>query len=537
MVVDRLAELKLTAERIAANRRRDGVEETTISWKEHVRNLIHRQLNRFLSEVDDAEGTHPTLPGIKRYLKAFVGDRNAARSKMAEFRCIVEKLPQTWSDFQAVMLKDRKLFLQRQLDLEEGSCLEVKSALKLRIDELRDKVLEHETGATRKKREKQDGLEPIEFTWLRIRALAYSEFKAEYDALVFGFYTFRHRMQVELETGIRRRLKIAFPDAAADTLDEVMRYPELANMVMDRRLEGDVDEQGKLKTLEDLFHDLSSMKACIDIKIAQETKELHMVFVQFGDLCEQQGEAMSGIESNIKATIGSIHGTIGQMEHAKVKKRDLAWRKAWMKFLVRVGVSSGCLVVIAQSGFYQDIWGIVSSILKPFFPIGHSMVHLGKTLDPVAALDDLRKEFKKAYGIDVPDVSQALLDDAHALTGYMRSGKDTASDAAQGGSRHRAASRPLLGVHRHSGTAPHARAGGHRKRRSRAQRADGVGAMLSTLTRPAIAGKTPSDLYLAAIARRQQWATLVPEPPQGAHRALPVLASSMNGQSRPRTWE
>jgi len=164
-------------------------------------------------------------------------------------------------------------------------------------------------------------LRPVRTSISKVRAL-------EFKALVQGFFSARARNRQEMIMRAARQLRFAYPDALEEELKDIMEFPELAFVAISRRL-----EKGSEVTLDGILGEMEGKKADAK-KLEQGAKELKLMFLQFAELIDTQGEALTAIEANIKTVIEETSEAIGVLLEAEEQKR--AYERKKLKFYIIV---------------------------------------------------------------------------------------------------------------------------------------------------------------------------------------------------------
>jgi len=174
-------------------------------------------------------------------------------------------------------------------------------------------------------------LQPVRQSIAQVRA-------KQFKALVQAFFVARSHNRTELVERGSRQLRFAYPEALPETLDEIMEFPELAFDAIALRL-----ESGSEATLDVILGQTEGKKADTK-KLEQGAKELKLMFLQFEQLIDVQGEQLTEVEENIQIAMEEVSEAIGILTDAETEKR--AYERKKLKFFL-VG---GLLV------FYFFIW-------------------------------------------------------------------------------------------------------------------------------------------------------------------------------------
>jgi t-SNARE complex subunit (syntaxin) len=170
----------------------------------------------------------------------------------------------------------------------------------------------------------------------------------EFKELVQGFFTARAHNREEMLKRASRQLRYAYPDALEEELNDILEFPELAAVAIAQRLEKGAEGV----TLDGILAQMEGKKADAR-KIEQGAKELKLMFLQFAELIDNQGEALNQIESNIKTVIEQTQEAIGTLIEAEEEKRS--YERKWLKFYV-----IGFILL-----FWFVIWPIYDAIFPP----------------------------------------------------------------------------------------------------------------------------------------------------------------------------
>lgn len=163
-------------------------------------------------------------------------------------------------------------------------------------------------------------LTPIRNNIARVRGKQFKD-------LVQGFFTARAHNREEMLIRATRQLRYAYPDALDEELNDILEFPELAAVAIAQRLEKGADGV----TLDGILAEMEGKKADAK-KLEQGAKELKLMFLQFAELIDNQGENLTAIESNIKTVIEETTEAIGNLLDAEAEKR--AYERKWMKFYI-----------------------------------------------------------------------------------------------------------------------------------------------------------------------------------------------------------
>lgn len=160
-------------------------------------------------------------------------------------------------------------------------------------------------------------LNPVRTAIAKVRAL-------EFKALVQRFFAARSSNREEMMSRAARQLRYAYPDAHDDEISDILEFPELAFVAITRRL-----ENGSEVALDGIMGDMEGRRAD-SRKLEQGAKELKLMFLQFSELIDTQGENLTAIEANIKTVIEETTEAIGILVDAEGEKR--AYERKMLKF-------------------------------------------------------------------------------------------------------------------------------------------------------------------------------------------------------------
>eukprot|EP00927_Polykrikos_kofoidii_P055311 TRINITY_DN49580_c0_g1_i1.p1 TRINITY_DN49580_c0_g1~~TRINITY_DN49580_c0_g1_i1.p1 ORF type:complete len:502 (-),score=93.92 TRINITY_DN49580_c0_g1_i1:102-1607(-) len=292
------------------------------------------------------------------HFQEMVEAEDVTGAKVREFTKTLAKMRDTRACERQAVLPEKIQQLSSKLDSEESSCMRLLNSTKTLLEDLRNQPKPTEPPEKKAQREK------LEFqTYQRIRENYAQWYKSDFDILVQDFFSLRSQLRQEIVAFIRRRLRFAYPDANEDILQEVLLFPQLAKMAIDRRM--DVGEDEEVPSLEDVFEELAESDFSQEIKLTTETGELKMLFIQFAEIIAAQGEALSAVEANIQKTLKHTQDAIGSLESAVNFKREAqrlaAMRKLGMRML---GVAAVFLVLKSMGAPVEDgiaaVWYVLT---------------------------------------------------------------------------------------------------------------------------------------------------------------------------------
>lgn len=146
----------------------------------------------------------------------------------------------------------------------------------------------------------------------------------EFKGLVQGFFAARSTNREEMIQRANRQLRFAYPDALEEEITDIMEFPELAFVAISRRL-----EKGSEVSLDGILGEMEGKKADTK-KLEQGAKELKLMFLQFAELIDTQGESLTAIEANIKTVIEETTEALGVLLDAEEEKR--AYQRKMLKW-------------------------------------------------------------------------------------------------------------------------------------------------------------------------------------------------------------
>lgn len=297
----------------------------------------------FFTSITEALFKKQDDKGKENYFEDMVNAEELAHAKVNEFRRTIKKLRDTRACERQAVLPEKIQQLSNKLESEESQCMRLINNVKALLEDLRNNAKPTDPPEKKQKRE------TLEFkTYQRIRANYAERYKQDFDVLVQDFFGLRNQLRHEVNMFIRRRLRFAYPEANEDILTEVLLFPQLAKMAIDRRLE--IGEDEEVPTLEDVFEELAESDFSQEIKLTTETAELKMLFIQFSELVAAQGEALSTIESNIQSTLTSTEDAIGSLEAAVDFKREAQRVAAMRKMLMKMVGIAACFFLLKMIG-------------------------------------------------------------------------------------------------------------------------------------------------------------------------------------------
>jgi len=182
-------------------------------------------------------------------------------------------------------------------------------------------------------------LRPVRLSIAKVRAL-------QFKKLVQAFFTARSHNRQEMITRAARQLRFAYPDALEEEITDIMEFPELAFVAISRRL-----EKGSEVTLDGILGEMEGRKANAQ-KLEQGAKELKLMFLQFEELIDTQGENLTAIEANIKTALEETTEAIGLLTETEQAKR--AYQRKKLKFYIFLGFVGLYFVAYLYEQYFGD---------------------------------------------------------------------------------------------------------------------------------------------------------------------------------------
>lgn len=265
---------------------------------------------------------------MKDLYKEILEDEGAAAQAFEEVRHRVENMEEIVQLERVALLPTKLKQLANRFESQELVCQRMIRRAKELLTHLRAEDQDYD--------EHDDkvhiALRPVRNSIAQVRS-------REFKELVQGFFGARSKNRQEMIIRATRQLRFAYPDALEEELSDIMEFPELAAVAIAQRLE----KGSEGVTLDGILAEMEGKKADAK-KLEQGAKELKLMFLQFAELIDNQGESLNAIEANIKTVIEETSEAIGVLIEAEDEKR--AYERKKMKFYV----------IIAILVFYFIIW-------------------------------------------------------------------------------------------------------------------------------------------------------------------------------------
>lgn len=224
----------------------------------------------------------------------------------------------------------------------------------------------------------------------------------EFKSLVQGFFQVRSLNRQEMIQRARRQLRFAYPDALDEEIDDIMEFPELAFTAVTRRL-----ENGPEVTLDGILGDMEGKKADAR-KLEQGAKELKLMFLQFAELIDTQGENLTAIEANIKTVIEETTEAITILQDAEAEKR--AYERKKLKFYVIIFIvflyMGGSKLFTKDANGHSVAGDLTASVLAPVEYVGGKAVQAAEK-GLAKDFPETEKKLKAAESAAEKDVNAA----------------------------------------------------------------------------------------------------------------------------------
>mmetsp|Transcript_17407 Transcript_17407/g.32820 ORF Transcript_17407/g.32820 Transcript_17407/m.32820 type:complete len:493 (+) Transcript_17407:66-1544(+) len=254
------------------------------------------------AELDEEEKDF--MEDMRERFQEMLEDEGAAKQAFTEVRNRVDNMQKFVKEEQAALLPSKITTLHNKFESEEIVCQRMIRRAK-------------DTLATLKAED--EDYEPDDVAahalWPVRQSLAQARQK-EFKLLVQGFFNARSHSQEEMLQRTYRQLKFAYPDALEHELRDILEFPEVAIDAINQRLEKGVEAN----SLEHILEDLEGRKGDAR-KLEQGAKELKLMFLQFSELIDTQGESLNAIEANIQVVIEQTDEAIGVLQDAEQAKR------------------------------------------------------------------------------------------------------------------------------------------------------------------------------------------------------------------------
>lgn len=272
-----------------------------------------------LPEQPIALSTQHTMEENLVYVIA--SDERSVRALCADIRERVAELRRLGAEAKKAILPGRLLDLQKQLVAKDTSCQRL-------VHQSKDLLLTLEGNEQERA---HDDLFGAGESLQRLRASAVSHWREQVKVVILEFFEVRGKMRDDIRVQQRRRLRFAYPEADEETLETALASPELASQAIGRRADGD---RSSLRSV------LASLDSIEDRQIEEAAKSLKLIFLQFAELVDAQGETFDEIEANIDRTIEHVENARVQLEEARVLQSK-NWRQA-----VKLKVCGCCCAIL-----------------------------------------------------------------------------------------------------------------------------------------------------------------------------------------------
>lgn len=334
-----------------------------------------------LSELREAAGLKATLqkPGaleeqavvdtewqyiideMSELFKEILEDETACIRACQEVQDVVDKMEKILELQGSALLPSKLAQLSSRMESQEIVCQRMirraKEALSYLKAEDQDDVDDAAVNA----------LQPVRSSIAKARAI-------EFKNLVQAFFAARTRHREEISTRARRQLRFAYPDASEDDLNEIMEFPELAISAISRRI-----EKGSEASLDGILGEIDGKRADVK-KLEQGAQEIKLLFLQFEELIDVQGENLDSVEANIKSTLGDTADALGVLQDLESEKR--AYERKKLKFKVWVGII--CFLIffnwfirpVLAKQMEKGDWSVVGAIGSAFHTLGECLLFL-----------------------------------------------------------------------------------------------------------------------------------------------------------------
>lgn len=253
-------------------------------------------------ELDDEEKAF--MEDMQERFQEMLEDEGAAKQAFTEVRNRVDNMHNFVKEAQTALLPSKIATLQSKFESEEIICQRMIRRAKETLAELRAEDEDYE----------EDEVAALAL-WPVRQSLAKARGK-EFKMLVQGFFNARSHSKQEMLKRAYRQLKFAYPDALDEELRDILEFPEVAIDAINQRLE----KGAEANSLEHILEELEGKKGDSK-KLEQGARELKLMFLQFSELIDTQGEALDSIEANIQSVITETSEAIGTLQEAEQAKR------------------------------------------------------------------------------------------------------------------------------------------------------------------------------------------------------------------------
>lgn len=157
----------------------------------------------------------------------------------------------------------------------------------------------------------------------RIRENLAFRLAAVFKELVQRYFDTRQRHRDEVLRRARRQLRVAFPEAREQALEDILEFPELAAIAVARRLERGAGGRGA--SIEEVISELDGARGDL-IRLEDGARELKAMFFKFAELVDSQGEALNNVEAQVHEAADHIAEAVVIYKQAERSKEESDWR-------------------------------------------------------------------------------------------------------------------------------------------------------------------------------------------------------------------
>lgn len=157
----------------------------------------------------------------------------------------------------------------------------------------------------------------------RIRENLAHRVTTAFKELVRKYFDTRQGHRDEVLRRARRQLRMAFPEARDEALEDILEYPELAAIAIARRLERGANARSA--TIEAVLAELDSTRGDL-IRLEDGARELKAMFFKFAELVDSQGEALNNVEAQVHEAADHISDAVAIYKQAERSKEESDWR-------------------------------------------------------------------------------------------------------------------------------------------------------------------------------------------------------------------
>lgn len=285
-----------------------------------------RRAARLREELDALPSEH--MPE-EHLVYAVASDERSMRAICNDIRARVAELRRVGAEIKKSILPGRLQDLQQQLLNKDAACQRLVHQSKELLDTL---------GGGAPDGRHDDGLDAGHFLQ-KVRDSAADYWREQVKAVILEFFEVRGTLRDEIRVQQRRRLRLGYPEADEEVLEMALASPELAAQALAARADGD---HVPLRAV------LASLDSMDDRRIEEAAKSLKLIFLQFAELIDVQGETLEEIEGNIDSTIEHVEKARVQLEQSRVLQSK-NWRKAMKMKLCGCCVFLVLLVLFAPT--------------------------------------------------------------------------------------------------------------------------------------------------------------------------------------------